>query len=310
MKRFFSYFTYRDQMTPFFFSAPMIICIITYMFLPQVLTLVVSFSDYSLQKLNNPENLIRFMGFNNYRSLWDDARLLKTIGRTFVWMIGCLGFGVVLGIFYAIVMNFDIKGKSLIKAVILMPWVLPEVVTGYVMKWMFLSGQGIVWTFLERIGMISKDTALLSVPATAMFLVILANSWRAAPFVAIMVYGKLRTLPDSQIEAAKIDGASALQSFFYITIPWIWPIAKRCGLLLFIWSFNAYGIIYSMTNGGPANATMTLPIALRNMAFAQYQFGKGSAYGVIILISVSLGLAILKLLIVLIQFIIRGVKKR
>jgi multiple sugar transport system permease protein len=303
-----SYFKYRDQTTPLLFSVPVLICIITYMLLPSFLTIIISFTDYSLQKLNNPGNLIRFMGFRNIISLWDEGRLMRMVGRTFIWMMGSLGFGIVVGVFYAVVMTFDVKGKNLLKAVILMPWVLPEVVTGYVMRWMFMSEQGIIWTLLVKTGLLSKATPLLSVPGTAMLLVIIANTWRAAPFVSIMVYGKLRTLPDSHMEAAKIDGANALQSFIYIIIPWIWPIVKRCSLLLFIWSFNAYAIIYTMTNGGPANATTTLPIALRNMAFGQYNFGKGGAYGVIILVSVLSGLLILKLLISLVQFMYKRVK--
>ncbi|MGI6237459.1 MAG: carbohydrate ABC transporter permease [Candidatus Excrementavichristensenella sp.] len=291
----------RDQITPTMFSLPLILCMLTFMLFPFILTVLVSFSNLSLQRMNNPNYRIEFIGLKNFIGIWDSGRLLKIIGRTFVWMGGSLVLGTIIGVFYSLVMTFDIKGKSILKAVILMPWVLPEVITGYVMQMMFMSNQGIIWSMLVKLGLLDPNAAMLSDGNTAMFLVILANTWRAAPYVAVMVYGKFKSLPTSQIEAARIDGANAMQSFFYITIPWIWPIVKRCAILLFIWSFNAYGIIFTMTNGGPANATTNLAIALRNMAFGQYNFGKGAAYGVVILLLILASLGILWLLFVLLM---------
>ncbi len=285
-----------SQRTPWLFSSPLILCMMTFMLFPFLLTFFISLSNLSLQRMNNPTYQMGFVGLKNFIAIWDDGRLLKIIGRTFVWMGGSLVLGITIGVFYSLVMTFDIRGKSILKAVILMPWVLPEVVTGYVMQLMFMSNQGIIWSMLVKIGLLGPDSTMLSNGSTAMLLVILANTWRAAPYVAVMVYGKMKSLPWGQVEAARIDGANSVQSFIYITIPWIWPIVKRCGILLFIWSFNAYGIIYTMTNGGPANATTNLAIALRNMAFGQYNFGKGAAYGVVILLLVLMSLGILLLL--------------
>ena len=225
-------------------------------------------------------------------------------------MIGSLVFSVALGCLYAVVLSFDIKGKNLMKAVILMPWVLPGNCDGYVMRWMFMSEQGILWSLLVRMGLLSEDARMLSDPTTAMLLVIVANVWRAAPYVAIMVYGKLKSLPQNQVEAARIDGANAVQSFMYVTIPWVWPIVKRCALLLFVWSFNAYSIIYTMTSGGPANATMILPLALRNMAFGQYAFGKGAAYGMIILLILLVTIALLSVIFKIVRAVYRRARGR
>jgi multiple sugar transport system permease protein len=286
----------RDQKTPMLFSTPLIVSMLTFMLLPFILTIIVSFSNLSLQRMNNPSYQVGFVDLNNFVSIWDNGRLLKIIGRTFIWMSGSLLLGTIFGVFYSLVMTFDIKGKSIIKAVILMPWVLPEVVTGYVMQMMFISNQGIIWGFLVKLGLLDAKSPMLADGNIAMLLVIIANTWRAAPYVAVMVYGKFKSLPVTQVEAARIDGANALQSFIHISIPWIWPIVERCAILLFIWSFNAYGIIFTMTNGGPANATTNLAIALRNMAFGQYNFGKGAAYGVVILLLILASLGILWLL--------------
>lgn len=273
-----------SQRTPLLFCSPLILCMLTFMLIPFILTIFVSFSNLSLNRMNNPNFQLQFVGLKNYIGIWDNGRLMIIIGRTFIWMGGSVLLSTIFGVFYALVMTFDIKGKSIIKAVILMPWVLPEVVTGFVIKMLFVGETGILLNFLVKIGVLDANTTILADAGKAMALVIVANSWRSAPYVATMVYGKFKSLPTSQVEAAKIDGANAVQAFFHITIPWIWPIVKRCILLICIWSFNAYGIIYTMTNGGPASATTNLAIALRNMAFGQYNFGKGAAYGVVILI--------------------------
>jgi len=300
----------RNQTTPLLFSLPVLICIVVYMILPLLINVVLAFTNFSLQNLNNIEGTTRFIGIDNFLSLWGGGRLLRMIGRTFIWMAGSLVFSILLGVLFATVLTFDIKGKNIMKAVVLMPWVLPEVITGYVMRWMFVSEQGILWSVLVKMGLLSPDSRMLSDPTIAMALVIFANVWRAAPYVAIMVYGKLKSLPQNQIEAARIDGANAVQSFVYVTVPWVWPIVKRCALLLFVWSFNAYSIIYTMTSGGPANATMILPLALRNMAFGQYAFGKGSAYGMITLLILLICMLIMSILFRISRVIYRKVRRR
>lgn len=295
----------QGQRTPLLFSTPLIVCLVVFMILPFLLTIILSFTNFSLQQINNPNRVIKFVGLKNYIGIWENGRLLKVVGRTYVWMVGSVVLGLVFGCFYAVVMTFKIKGRNFLKAVILMPWVLPSVVTGYVMKLIFSSGYGVLWSLMVRMGLLAPNEPLLSNPKAAMVLIIIANTWRAAPYVAIMIYGKLASLPQSHLEAASIDGANAWQSFINITIPWLWPIIKRCGLLLFMWSFNAYAIIYTMTNGGPANATTILPIALRNVAFGQYAFGKGAAYGVVILLLIVLTYLVAEALVKLVLALIR-----
>ena len=119
---------------------------------------------------------------------------------------------------------------------------------------------------------------------TLSFDLILANVWRTAPFVAIMTYAKLTAVPDSQIEAAKIDGASSLQAFAYIKIPWIMPIVERCIMLLFVWSFNSFSIIYILTNGGPAGDTTTLPYLIRQAGFVNFNFSRAATLSAVSLL--------------------------
>ena len=99
-----------------------------------------------------------------------------------------------------------------------------------------------------------------------------------------MTYAKLTAVPDSQIEAAKIDGASSLQAFAYIKIPWIMPIVERCIMLLFVWSFNSFSIIYILTNGGPAGDTTTLPYLIRQAGFVNFNFSRAATLSAVSLL--------------------------
>ena len=236
------------------YSTPFGVLLIIFALFPFVLNLAMSFTNYGLMRQD-----WNFVGIKNYVDILSDQTTWKAIRLTIVFIIGCVGLTMLLGMFYAIIMTFKIKGISIIKALILMPWIIPESVTAYVWKWLFSADTGLIYYILLRLGVISEGTSFFFNGNLAMLMVILANVWRTAPFVAIMTYAKLTAVPDSQIEAAKIDGASSLQAFAYIKIPWIMPIVERCIMLLFVWSFNSFSIIYILTNGGPAGDTTTLP---------------------------------------------------
>ena len=206
-----------------------------------------------------------------------DRASVSAIKLTMVFIAGCVGLTMALGMFYAVVMTFRIKGISIVKAIILMPWIIPESVTAYVWKWLFSADSGLIYYILLKTGLITSETSFFFDGKLAMAMIILANVWRTAPFVAIMTYAKLSAVPDGHVEAARIDGANALQVFRYIKIPWMMPIIKRCALLLFVWSFNSFSIIYILTNGGPAGATTTLPYLIRQAGFQNFNFSRAAA---------------------------------
>jgi multiple sugar transport system permease protein len=144
---------------------------------------------------------------------------------------------------------------------------------------MLSADYGIVWTYLVKWGIISSDFSFFSNPRAAMFAVIVANVWRGFPFVAVMSYAKLKTIPTEQIEAAMLDGTNAIQRFFNVVLPWIFPILKRCSFLVFVWNFNSFSIIYSMTKGGPGATTETFPIMIQRIAFRMLDFGQAATLG-------------------------------
>lgn len=278
-------------MTPYLFSSPFLLLMIVFMLVPFLLNVVLSFTNYSLSSTT-----MKFIGLANYINFFSDRALVEVIVKTFIFTAGCLILSMLLGIFFAITMTFRIGGINLIKAIVLLPWIIPESVTAYVWRWLFATDSGIVHYWLVQVGAISPDTSFFVNGQLAMWMIIMSNAWRTAPFVAIMTYAKLKSLPEEQLQAAKIDGANIANTFLYITIPWIAPILNRCAMLLFVWSFNSFTIIYIMTYGGPAGATTTLPFFIRQVAFKHYNFGQACALSVITLVIICVCILIFRLI--------------
>lgn len=277
-----------NKLIPYLYSTPFFILVFIFMLCPFVLNIGISFTNYSMSG-REPG----FVGIKNYKDILTNAATWNAIRLTVVFIIGCVALTMLLGIFYSIVMTFKIRGSILVKAFILMPWIIPESVTAYVFKWLFSSDTGMIYYILLKCGMIEKGTSFFFDGTLAMGMVILANVWRTAPFVAVMTYAKLRAVPDVYTEAAKMDGANAVQVFRFIKIPWIAPIVNRCVMLLFVWSFNSFSIIYILTNGGPAGATTTLPYLIRQAGFQNFNFAQATALSVISLLIILVCFGIL-----------------
>ncbi len=201
-----------------------------------------------------------------------------------VWTVSNLVLTMLLGVTVGLLLDSRIKGKIILQSVILIPWVIPETVTAYTWKWMMSSDYGILNRFLYQLNIIGPDFSWFRTGQMAMLAVVLANTWRSFPFLAVMVFAKKKSMPSDWTEAAMIDGANGWQVFCHITVPYLKPVITRVTMLIFIWSYNAFGIIYTMTEGGPLGSTTTFPIYIQKTAFEQYDFGITSAMSVIMMI--------------------------
>ncbi len=263
-----------------------------------------SFTDFTLVK-----PVKSFVFLDNYIRIIQSDYFIETIMRTVVWTCTNIFFMLTLGMATALLLDSNVRGTTIIKASILIPWVLPEIVTGYSWKWMFSADYGIVNYWLETLNIIQADFSWFRNGTTAMGVAILANVWRAFPFMALMLYARLKTLSRDQIEAAKIDGANTLQSFLHITLPYLKGTIQILSLLSFIWTFNAFGIIYSLTGGGPINKTETFPFIVQKTAFQYYKFGEASTMSIIMFFIMITVLLIIYCVPKIIGKIVRGVWK-
>ena len=282
---------------PYLLLTPSIIMLLLITAYPFISSVGISFFDYSFLKQG-----IRFVGLKNYTDILSEGKFLSSVRFTLVWTVCNVALTTLLGFIMALLMRTKFWGREVLKATMLIPWILPQVVTGYVFNMMMAQDIGIITHVLHVAGIVPAGFSWFSDPRLAAVAVIIANSWRGFPFVGLMLYAKMQAMPLTHLEAAHIDGASAAQSFLYIILPYIKPVAVTSMLLTFIWTFNAFDIVKVMTNGGPLEATTTLSLRLQREAFDYMEISRACTMAVcmflLLLAAAALFILISKLFII------------
>lgn len=181
-------------------------------------------------------------------------------------------------------MRKPFRGRGIYSALVFYPWALSGFAIGLIWAWMFNGQFGLINDILMNFHLISNNIGFLSDPKYAMISVIIVNIWYGVPFFAIMLLAALQSIPAELMEAAQIDGAGPARRLFNITIPYIKPTIVSTTLLRTMWIMNFPDIIYAMTNGGPNNSTNILATQMINKIMKFYDYGQGSAFGVIIMV--------------------------
>jgi ABC-type sugar transport system permease subunit len=198
---------------------------------------------------------------------------------------------VVLGMMLALLLNRRFKYTELYLVMIFIPWVLSDVVTGTMWRWLFQPTYGIAQTFIDS-NLPFIGSALYTDPnGGAMAIVVAASVWQALAFTTILSLGALQTVPNEVLESSALDGANRAQQFLYVTLPIIRPTLLVMILLVSIRAINSVGLIFTTTGGGPGRATQMASIFLLKTAWEQGNFGVGAAVSVIMLF-VNITLAI------------------
>ena len=196
-----------------------------------------------------------FVGLKNFHKIWDDSIFRTTMWNTF-WYTGVTTvFKLALGLWLAILLNRHFRGKAIIRAFILLPFIIPTVLSTFAWKWMFDPTFSVInWT-LFQLGLITTRINWLGDPDLAMTSIIIINIWRGVPFFAITLLAGLQTISPELHEAAAIDGARPWQRFWHVTWPLLMPVTLVVVLFSVIQTFADFQLVYVMTGGGPANAT-------------------------------------------------------
>jgi len=196
-----------------------------------------------------------FVGLNNFAKLWNDSIFRTAVWNTF-WYTGVTTvFKLALGLWLALLLNRHFKGKAITRAFVLLPFIIPTVLSTFAWKWMFDPTFSVInWT-LYRLGLIHGRINWLSDPDLAMISVIIVNIWRGVPFYAISLLAGLQTINPELQEAAAIDGARPWQRFWHVPWPLLLPVTMVVVLFSVIQTFADFQLVYVLTGGGPANAT-------------------------------------------------------
>lgn len=234
----------------------------------------ISFTD---AKIGRPG---AFVGLENYEWLWDDTVFWLSVFNTLLYTIVASAVKFVIGLYLALLLNRNLPFKSVIRSVVLIPFVVPTVLSAIAFWWIFDSQFSIISWSLRHLGLISQNIDFLGNPDFARASVIFANIWRGIPFIAITLLAGLQTVSPSLYEAATIDGATPMQIFNRITLPLLTPIIAVVMTFSVLFTFTDFQLIYVLTRGGPLNATHLMATLSFQRAIPGGQLGEGAAIAV------------------------------
>lgn len=269
---------------PYLLVVPALIVLAVVFFYPLLYSFWLSFHSFNL---NRPRQGIRFVGLENYLDLLSDEDFYATLWRTAYWTAGSVAGELLLGFIAALLLNQTFVGRSIARAVILIPWAVPTVLVAIVFTTLF-NAQGIVNELLFSSGLISDYIPWLSSTTWAMPTLIMAHVWKSFPLVAILILAGLQSIPGELYEAAEIDGAGDWRQFWHITLPSLRGVLVITVLLSTIFSLKGIDFPYIMTYGGPADSTKVAAFDAYHTAFAEYSFGRASAIATILTLITAL----------------------
>lgn len=272
--------------TAYFFILPAMLLMFVLVFLPLFQGIYFSFTNMDQYNMGNAfiKSSYEFIGLQNYLNLFSGSGFAEFWGvfkQSLIWTFVNVFFHFAIGLGLALLLNRRLKGRGAYRMLLLIPWAVPSFVSAFAWRWMFNGEYGFINIMLQKFGM--SPVAWLSDPNFAMAAVIMTNVWLGFPFMMVTMLGGLQSIPQELYEASYVDGASRIQQFFKITLPQLKSTIFTSTLLGVIWTFNMFSIIYLITEGGPYNSTQILVTFAYAKAFASWQLGEATTYGVVIL---------------------------
>jgi len=268
---------------PYLYLLPSLVIIISLLTYPLLYNLYVSVHRWQLSRPDKP-----FIGLDNFTAIVKDDIFQTVLWTTVSWtLIGVL-LQMAIGLISALYVDERRRSKGALRSLLLLPWVLPGVVTALMWSWMLQSDMGIINELLKTFHITSENISWLGSDHMALGTLIFVNTWKAFPFWFLMLLAGLQDIPNEQVEAARIDGARWFGIVRYIKIPHLKPIIGATGVITTIWTLNYFDLIWVTTKGGPMDSTSTLPIYTYRLAFEFFDFGKSSAMALISLVIIGI----------------------
>lgn len=256
------------------FVIPALIYMLIFVGYPIVYNIILSFQDTSLTNLGSASK--KFVWFANYKNLFSSDLIFITIKNTLFYTVMCLIIQFSLGFLMALFFNLKFRIAGFLKGIIIISWMMPTIATALIFRFM-LSETGIINSYLQTLGILKQPILWLSNQNTAMWGVVIANSWVGIPFNMLLLSTGLSNVPESIIESAKIDGAVAWQRLIFIIIPMIKPAILSVLVLGFVYTFKVFDLVFTMTAGGPVNSTEVLSTYSYLLSFKYYYFSQGAS---------------------------------
>lgn len=257
------------------FIAPAVLLVAALMYYPMIGTVIESL--YSTSFINP---VPKFEGLAAYARIVSGPDFGDVVVNSVVWTVFVVLFQNLLGFLAALLLNQRLPGQGLMRALVLLPWVLPGVVAAILWRFMYDPQLGLINSLLIEFGAVSRGLAWLAEPSTAMAAAIVAAVWKGFPFSCIVYLAALQTVDREQVEAATIDGAGPVRRLFDVVLPGMRDVIAINVILTTILTFNYFDMIWVLTRGGPQNATHIFPTKIFELGFGQFRFGDAAVYGV------------------------------
>jgi multiple sugar transport system permease protein len=264
------------------FLVPAVLYVIFAFVIPIVYNLILSFEQTSPATISSL--FAPWAGISNYKGALVQAVTQSAIVRTFTFTFLSLLFQFVIGFGVALLFNLRFPLRRVARSLIIIPWLLPLLITGFIFKFLFQAEAGAVNQILADLHLISHPIGFLTSPGWAYLTVLIANVWIGIPFFAVLLYSALQDVPLELKEAAMLDGANAWQRLFRVTLPVIRPVIEVVFVLGFVFTIKVFDVVIGLTQGGPANSTQILAPWAYNLSFQQFNYGQGAAINTILLI--------------------------
>lgn len=225
-----------------------------------------------------------FIGTDNYSAILSSEVFWHVTLNTVIWTIASTAISFVLGFCSALALHRDFAGRAVLRAILIIPWVISAVAASYIWKWIYHSDFGVLGAILVELGLLDRQPNFIDNVNSVLPSLIVVNIWREFPFAMIMLMAGLQTVPEQLLRAAKVDGASTWQRFWHVTFPHLRGVSTVTVLLLAVANFNSFIIPWIMTGGGPSNASHIWITHIYELAFGRQRWGVAAAYSVLLFI--------------------------
>ncbi|MDT0344279.1 carbohydrate ABC transporter permease [Streptomyces litchfieldiae] len=274
----------RRKFYQWLFVAPALAYLAAFFGYPLVRNVLMSFQEFTPRTYFTGE--APFNGLDNWRGVFENDLFGDALWQTILFTVGSLAGQFTIGLGLAVFFSRRFHLSAFIRAILLLPWLVPMVVSAVVWRRIMDEDHGVLNSFLETIGLSANGVPWLSSPSVALLAAILVNIWIGIPFNMVILYGGLQEIPRELYEAAALDGAGPWRTFRSITLPMLRPVVTVVLVLGFMSTIKILDLILALTGGGPADSTQTLGTLTYQLSFLQLDFGQGAVVGnVLILIS-------------------------
>jgi multiple sugar transport system permease protein len=272
----------RQQIAAWLFLTPAILYVLFAFALPIIYNVLLSFEQTSPATI--ADITAPFAGLANYRFVLHDPTSRTAIVHTLEFTAGSLIGQFIIGFALALLFSLRFPGRTLGRSLVIVPWLLPLLVTGIIFKFLFQLEGGAVNQVLMDLGLVHHAIDWLDDPHLALITVLIANIWLGVPFFTLLLYSALQDVPLEVKEAAMMDGAGPWQRLRLVIVPIILPVIEVTFLLGFVFTVKVFDLVIALTGGGPANSTQLITTWSYSLSFQEFSFGEGAALNNVLLV--------------------------